>query len=72
MKKLFTWLAGKIDAGDCLLGVGFVVTGYGVYAVYGYGWACIVVGAALVFFAYAGQATALMCSMLAAARGQKK
>lgn len=72
MRKLFTWLIEKVDAGDCLLAVGFAVTGYGIYAVYGYGWACIVVGAALVLFAYAGQAVTLMCSMLAAARGQKK
>ena len=71
MKKLFAWLAEKIDAGDCLLAFGFAVTGYGVFTVYGRGWACIVIGAALVAFAYAGQATTLMCSMLAA-RGQKK
>ena len=72
MKKIIIWLAKKTDPGDFLLAIGFAITGYGVYAVYGIGWAFIVVGAALIFFAYAGQGTALMCSMLGAARGQKK
>lgn len=72
MKKLFAWLVEKFDSGDCLLAIGLGALGYGVYAVSGIGWACIIVGAALIFFAYAGQGTALMCSMLGAARGQKK
>ena len=70
MKKLFAWFAE--NAGDCLLAFGLGLTGYGVYAVYGHGWACIAVGAALVFIAYAEQATTLMCSILASSRGQKK
>ena len=72
MKKLFAWLAQKVDAEDCWLVTGLGLVGYGVYAVYGRGWACIVVGAALVFFAYVGQATVLLCSIFGAARGQKK
>ena len=69
MKKLFAWFAE--NAGDCLLAIGLALAGYGVYVVYGHGWACIGLGAALAFIAYAGQATTLLCSILAA-RGQKK
>jgi hypothetical protein len=61
----------KIDAGDCLLAAGVALAGYGVYAVYGRGWAFIFVGAAMIFFAYVGQATILLCSIFGA-RGQKK
>lgn len=72
MKKIFAWFAKKVDAGDCFLAVGLGLAGYGVYAVYGHGWACIGVGSCLMLFAYAGQATVLLCSIFAAARGQKK
>jgi hypothetical protein len=61
----------KVDAGDCLLAAGVALTGYGVYAVYGRGWAFVFVGAAMIFFAYVGQATGLLCSIFGA-RGQKK
>ena len=78
MKKLLSkltipliWLSKKIDFQDLAFLLGLSLLFYGIYLEKP-PWAFIVAGALLMVVSYAGQAVGLICTMLSAARGQKR